>query len=96
MKLQGGGVLVPGTVFLGLALAGGLVEERYRVNIRKDRHRHAADSREVNAPRQMSAVNPADSLYSGKYLSRCFHCCNGREDKTDLYDFGGLRSGLFL
>lgn len=69
MELQGGGVLVPGTVFLGLALAGRLVEERYGVNIRKDRHCHSADSREVNAPRQMSAVNPADSLYSGKYLS---------------------------
>ena len=42
-ELQGGGVLVPGTVLFGLALAGRLVEERYRVNIREDRQRHTAD-----------------------------------------------------
>ena len=64
-ELQGGGVLVPGTVLLGLALALRLIEERYRVDIRKDSHRHTADSREVNAPRQVSAIDPADSLYSG-------------------------------
>ena len=73
-ELQGGGVLVPGAVLLGLTLAGRLVEEDYRVNVRKDSHRHAADGREVNSPRQMAAVNPADSLYSGKYLCRCSHC----------------------
>lgn len=73
-ELQGGGVLVPGTVLFGLALAGRLVEERYRVNIRQDSHLHTAYSREINAPRQVSAIYPADSLYSGKYLCRCFHC----------------------
>ena len=72
-ELQGGGVLVPGTVLLGLALALRLVEELYRVNVGKDGHRHAADGREVNAPRQVSAIDPADSLYSGKYLCRSPH-----------------------
>lgn len=72
-KLQGGGVLIPGTVLLGLTLAGRLVEERYRVNVRQDCHRHAADGRKVNAPRQVSAVEPADGLDSGKYLCRCTH-----------------------
>lgn len=67
-KLQGGGILIPGTVLLGLTLAGRLVEERYRVNVRQDCHRHAADGRKVNAPRQVSAVEPADGLDSGKYL----------------------------
>lgn len=35
-ELQSGGVLVPGTVLLGLALALRLVEELYRVNVGKD------------------------------------------------------------
>lgn len=61
-ELQGGGVLVPGTVLLGLALALRLVEKLYRVNVRKDGHRHAADGREVNAPRQVSVIDPADSI----------------------------------
>lgn len=69
-EFQSGGVLVPAAVLFGLTLAGRLVEERYRVNIRKDSHRHTANSREVNAPRQVSAIDPADSLNSGKYL-----CC---------------------
>lgn len=64
-ELQGGGVFVPGTVLLSLALAGRLVEERYGVNVREDGHRHAADGREVNAPRQVLAVDPADGLNSG-------------------------------
>ena len=64
-ELQGGGVLVPGAVLLGLTLAGRFVEEGNRMNVCKDGHRHAADSREVDSARQMSAVNPADSLYSG-------------------------------
>ena len=67
-KLQGGGVLVPGTVLFGLALAGRLIEERYRVNVRQDGHRHAADGRECNVGRQAAAVNPADGLNSGEYL----------------------------
>ena len=64
-ELQGGCVFVPGTVLLCLALAGSLVEERYGVNVREDGHRHAADGREVNAPRQVLAVDPADGLNSG-------------------------------
>ena len=64
-ELQGGGVLVPGTVFLGLIFAGRLVKERYGVNIREDGYLHTADSGEVNAPRQVSAIDPADSLNSG-------------------------------
>ena len=64
-ELQGGGVLVPGTVFLGLTFAGRLVKERYGVNIREDGYLHTADSGEVNAPRQVSAIDPADSLNSG-------------------------------
>ena len=64
-ELQGGGVLVPGTVLLGLALASWLVKERYGVNIRKVGNLHTADSGEVNAPRQVSAIDPADSLNSG-------------------------------
>lgn len=35
-ELQGGGVFVPGTVLLSLALAGRLVEERYGVNVREE------------------------------------------------------------
>ena len=73
-ELQGGGVLVPGTVLFGLAFAGRLVEELYRVNIRKDNDLHTAYSREVNPLRQVSAIDPADSLNSGKYLCRCLHC----------------------
>ena len=64
LELQGGGVLVPGTVFLGLTFAGRLVKERYGVNIREDGYLHTADSGEVNAPRQVSAIDPADSLNS--------------------------------
>ena len=75
-ELQGGGVLVPGTVFLCLALTGRLVEERYLVNIRKDSDLHTAYSREINALRQMSAIDPAESLNSGEYLCRCLHCSN--------------------
>jgi len=64
-ELQGGGVLVPGTILLGLALALRLIEELYRVNVGQDGHRYAADGREVNAPRQVSAIDPADGLNSG-------------------------------
>ena len=67
-ELQGGGVLVPAAVLLGLALAGRLVEESYRVNIRQDNHLHTADCRECNVGRQAAAVNPADGLNSGEYL----------------------------
>ena len=41
-KLQSGGVLVPAAVFLRLALAGRLVEERYRGNIRKARRKKSS------------------------------------------------------
>lgn len=44
----------------------------------------------------MPAVNPSDSLNSGKYLYRGFHCRCKREDKTDKSVFMCLRSGLFL
>ena len=72
-ELQCGGVLIPGTVLAVLTLAGRLVEERYGVNVREDRHCHAADGRKVNAFRQVSAIDPADSLYSGEYLYCCPH-----------------------
>lgn len=72
-ELQGGGVLIPRTVLAVLTLAGRLVEERYGVNVREDSHRHTADGRQVNALRQVSAVDPADSLYSGEYLYRGSH-----------------------
>lgn len=64
-ELQGGGVLIPGTVLLGLTLAGRLVKERNGVNVREDGNPHAADCREVNAPRQVSAIDPANGLNSG-------------------------------
>ena len=67
-ELQGGGVLVPAAVLLGLALTGRLVEENYLVNIRHDNYRHTADCRECNVGRQAAAVNPADGLNSGEYL----------------------------
>ena len=67
-ELQGGGVFVPGTVLLSLALAGRLVEERYGVNVRQDSDRHTADGRQVNPLRQVSAIDPADSFNSGEYL----------------------------
>lgn len=73
-KFQRGGVLVPGTVLFGNALAGWLVEKLNRVYIRKDSNRHTANSGEVNAPRQVSAIDPADSLNSGKYLCGSLHC----------------------
>lgn len=86
-ELQGGGVLLPGTVLLGLALALRLDEKLYRVNVRKYGHRHAADGREVNAPRQVSAVDPADGLYTGKYLSCCSHYRrNRRIEKSDRWN----------
>lgn len=73
LELQDGGVLVPDAVLLGLTLAGWLVKERYGVNIRKDGHCHAADIGEVNAPGQVSAIDPADSLNARKYLCGCSH-----------------------
>ena len=72
-ELQGGGVLVPAAVLLGFTLAGRLVEEGYRVNIRQDNHLHTADCRECNVGRQTAAVNPADGLNSGEYLYRSSH-----------------------
>ena len=68
-EFQGGGVLIPGTVLLVLTLAGRFVEERYGVNVRQDSDRHTADGRQVNAPGQVSAIDPADSLDSGEYPS---------------------------
>lgn len=86
-ELQGGGVLVPGTVLLGLALALRLVEELYRVNVGQDDPRHSADGRQVNAPRQVSAIDPADGLYTGKYLSCCSHYRrNRRIEKSDRWN----------
>lgn len=86
-KLQGGGVLVPGTVLFGLALAGRLIEELYRVNVGQDDPRHSADGRQVNAPRQVSAIDPADGLYTGKYLSCCSHYRrNRRIEKSDRWN----------
>lgn len=94
-ELQRGGVLVPAAILFCLTLAGRLVEERYRVNIREDSNRNTAYSREVNALRQVSAIDPADSHNSGKNLSRCFHRDSRGEDKTDNSVFRGLRSVLF-
>ena len=72
-EFQGGGVLIPGTVLLVLTLAGRFVEERYGVNVRQDSDRHTADGRQVNAPGQVSAIDPADSFNSGEYLYCCPH-----------------------
>ena len=70
MEFEGGGVGRAAALFLGLATAFRLIEKLHRVNGGKHRHGGTADAVQIDALGKVSAVHPADSLNSGKYLCR--------------------------